>query len=416
MHTVTVWLISLVAATVVGIIPDAALAKRTVYGYVQEQGTGRPVAGLLVEAWDNDPDVQGSKNDDFMSAGYTNAQGYYEIHYGDKNWDYNVPVVNDTGWRPDIYIKVKAKTATGDWTVAYRSSVHTNQRMADNLRMDTTVPPNQWISRRTQFNPWWHGWPFPNASFKICAAPSCDKEHYAWGPLRTITTFRWALCGGMSLTALRRFRNGTPVQEFSPDVKADIVSAQLMTLDTPTNVGALTVALPPPLNLAASTTMGKFIEWQAKPTNPHALSPHTIGSSTEQEWPRVHKAIDAGAPIVLGLIREQSNNPLSASNNHQVLAIGYDWNPMTKDSRIYLYDPNYPSFVSTITMNLGLPENQIKARQIPDPGYAEPPLRGLFVIPDESGPPMGPIVQPTPAQRAEFQATLDSDKGKLFEQ
>lgn len=396
-------ILTLAAVTILTALPEVALAKRTVYGYVKEQGTGKPVAGLLVEAWDNDPDVAGSKTDDFMGAGYTNAQGYYEIHYADRNWDYNIPVVKDTGWRPDIYIKVKAKTATGDWVKAFKSAVQTNQRLRDDLRIDATVPPNQWISRRTQFNPWWHGWPFPNDARKICAAPTCDKEHWLWGPLRAITTFRWGLCGGMSLTALRRFREGVPVKEYSPDLKDNIAKAQLETLDTLTNVGKLTVVLPPPLDLAAATTMGKFIEWQAKPTQPHTFAPHTIGYSTEGEWPKVHKAIDAGAPIILGLIREQSNNPLAASNNHQVLAIGYDWNELTKDARIYVYDPNYPKFVSTLIMNFGLPENQIKARQIPHPSYAEPPLRGFFVIPDESGPPKGPVVQPTPEQQAEFQ-------------
>jgi hypothetical protein len=45
-----------------------------------------------------------------------------------------------------------------------------------------------------------------------------------------------------------------------------------------------------------------------------------------------------------------SANPTA---NHQVLALGYDFNPDTKDFTIHTYDPNYPGEQPTISINLG---------------------------------------------------------------
>jgi len=183
----------------------------------------------------------------------------------------------------------------------------------------------------------------------------------------------------MSLSALRHFQNGAPVAPFSPQIKEELVKAQLDTI--------------------GPSVWAKFIEWQAKPTKPHTFGAHTIGVSTKGEWPKVKSAIARGAPIVLGLIRVQADNlggldPVEAvqhvGSNHQVLAIGYDYHQLTQDTIIWVYDPNSPNSLSKISMNLGLPENQIKAEQRtywsatktlqtrPDN------VRGFFVIGDSS--------------------------------
>jgi hypothetical protein len=401
--------------------PEVAWAKRTVVGYIKDTAD-QPVPGLLVKAWDDDADLPGGgKDDDFMGQDTTDARGYYSISYEGGHWD---PFPhNITKWRPDIYIQVFAKTATGDWAkVINKSKVYRDQRLDDNLRIDAKVPPNQWVSRKTQFNPFWHGWPFVNMPKTVCAAPTCKDEHSFWGHLKSVTTFDWALCGGMSLSSLRRFRNGVAPTDFSPQVKEELVKAQLDTVGP--NVWA------------------KFIEWQAKPTNPCTLCAHTIGASTEGEWPKVYRAIDAGAPIILGLIRVKADNlggldPIEAAQlaaeNHQVLAIGYEYNNLTKDAEISVYDPNYPYGISTITMNLGLPNNQIKASQktrylcrnaslsaptfCPESDPEIDPLRGFFVIGDGSGPPIGAVIQPAPTQLAAyeaFEAFLESPTSKTI--
>lgn len=408
-------ILTVLGLTILITSPEVAWAKRTVVGYIKDTA-GQPVAGVLVKAWDDDTDLPGGgREDDFMGQDTTDARGFYSISYEGGHWD---PFPHRiTKWRPDIFIQVFAKTATGDWAnVIKKSKVYHDQRLDDNLRIDAVVPPDKWVSRKTQFNPFWHGWPFVNISRTVCAAPTCKEEHSFWGHLRNVTTFDWALCGGMSLSSLRRFRNGAAPSDFSPQVKEELVKAQMDTV--------------------GPAVWAKFIEWQAKPTRPCTLCAHTIGSGTEGEWPKVYKAIDAGAPIVLGLIREKADNlggldPIEAvqlvSGNHQVLAVGYEYNGLTKDVKISVYDPNYPFGISTIRMNLGLPENQIKASQKtlylcrddrgnflldakgnPTICSEIDPLRGFFVINDSSGPPNRAVVQPTPAQLATYKTFVGS--------
>ena len=185
---------------------------------------------------------------------------------------------------------------------------------------------------------------------------------------------------------MQDYRSGRKPKEFSPAIKERLVKNQLKTL--------------------APTVWLKFVEWQAKPTLPHTLSPHTIGSSTKGEWPKVKQAIDAGAPIILGLIRNQNAHGGGVSKNHQVLAAGYAYNRLTTKVTIYAYDPNYcPSAMgstcssstkfSELTFYTGIPQNQIKATYTnPDGNAVSPRTRGFFVIREGSGRPRGNIYQP----------------------
>jgi hypothetical protein len=49
------------------------------------------------------------------------------------------------------------------------------------------------------------------------------------------------------------------------------------------------------------------------------------------------------------------------SKNHQVVAIGYAWNPFAKDLRVYVYDPNDHGNTNALSMNLGLPGCRLDA-------------------------------------------------------
>src|SRR2546422_666780 len=226
---------------------------------------------------------------------------------------------------------------------------------------NATSAQDAWVTNQTWFDPDTHGWPFVNDARKVCAAPTCQIENRV---IRNAVTFRWALCGGMSLSALQRFREGRSVEDFSPTVKEELVRAQLETV---------------------AGTWAKFIEWQAKPDLPHPpLGPHTIGYSSKGEWRKVRDAIDRGAPIILGLIREgPTSDPTRAGNNHQVLAVGYRYNDGTQDMEVLVYDPNHPHMLPKITMNFGLPDNRINASQ-----STGERVRGFFVIEDGSGPPI----------------------------
>ena len=91
--------------------------------------------------------------------------------------------------------------------------------------------------RRTAFITNVQGWQFENAGFRLCETAECVVEHGgAVIPAQFVSvTYPWALCGGMSLSALRRFREARPVEELSYDVKVELRNAQVETVNASTN-------------------------------------------------------------------------------------------------------------------------------------------------------------------------------------
>jgi hypothetical protein len=347
MRSVTFAVLSVLSCLWLTALPPQASANRTIFGQIKDS-SGAPVAGLTVKAWDDDVDFGAKKDDDFMGQATTDAQGNYKIEYREGPWD---PAPhNITTWRPDIYVVAFAASATKDLVKLQRSKTHKDHPLRDDLRINLVVPKAEVLTKRTAFDPAVHGFPFEN--------------------LKTHTDSRWGACGGMCLVALRHFRNGRPIQtESTPQVRDAITRAQKETV------------LP--------GHWAKFIEWQGKPTLPHTSSPHTIGYSTKGEWPELLKKIDAGTPVILGVIRVQSAIVDDVEKNHQVLAIGYSYDTRTKDAEIYAYDPNYPKVTSTIRLNLGLPDNVIKARQATPCGDNQTcpgVVRGFFLIREGSAP------------------------------
>jgi 5-hydroxyisourate hydrolase-like protein (transthyretin family) len=331
-----------------------------IQGTIREH-TGKPARGILVKAWDED-DLLGGKND-FLNQVITDSQGRYFMIYEGKHWD---PAPhNVTKWRPDIFIKVLRKVGRYGWVRVNRSKTHKDWKHANTLTINLSLPEIRWVTKKTAFNPKVHGWPFKNDSRKICAAPTCKDEHWTGKAFRKFLRFDWALCGGMSLTALRHFRNNQPVSNFSPKIKKELVQAQIETL-TPDG-------------------WYRFIKWQARPDFPHPNSPsiHSIGSSTKGELKKLKRAINYRAPIIMGLIRVgPTKDPNKASSNHQVLGIGYRYNDGTKEVEIDVYDPNHPGHTGKISMNIGIPRNQLMAKQ--DTGEK---VRGFLVNNIGSGPP-----------------------------
>ena len=88
-------------------------------------------------------------------------------------------------------------------------------------------------------------------------------------------------------------------------------------------------------------TLKKMAEFQGAPDIVNPRRKHSIGHKTQEEWPILKETIDNNSPTILVLIRSIGllGNP---TNNHQVLAVGYDFNQPTKDLRLYVYDPNKP--------------------------------------------------------------------------
>jgi hypothetical protein len=333
-------------------IPAAALANRTVKGRITD-ANGNPLQGARIRVWDKDP----GPYDDQMGEVITDQNGRYTLRYRDGHWD---PFPHRiTRWRPDIYITVLVPYR-GELVRLYMSGTREDWKLRDDLTINVQINQRDvWVGKQTAFDPAVHGFPFANDKRRICGAPTCRDEHWAGEYLREVATFDWALCGGMSLTALRRFRNNKAVEDFSPKLKEELVKAQLETLKW--------------------TNWGKFLQMQAKPTLPHTFDQHTIGEATKDAWAELRPRLNAGDPVVLGLIRVQSNDPRLVGENHQVLAIGYRFNELYRAVEINVYDPNYPGVTSKLGWNTGIPNNQIHASQS-TPGRSNDKLRGFFVV------------------------------------
>jgi hypothetical protein len=119
----------------------------------------------------------------------------------------------------------------------------------------------------------------------------------------------------------------------------------------------------------------QIYDWQSAPDEGHWNRKHSVGYRTKGEWWKLKASLDAGRPTNLVLIRVEGylSNP---TDNHQVLAIGYTYDPTTKHLEIYDYDPNDPQKTNTLSMNLGLPNSRLDARD-----SIGSRLRGFFVNP-----------------------------------
>ena len=351
-----------------------------IQGTIRESN-GQPARGILVRAWDED-DILGGKHD-FLNEAYTDSQGRYFIMYEGKHWD-PAPHGN-TVWRPDIFIKVLRKVGRYGWVRIHQSKTYSNWPHRDTLTINASIPENKWSSwKRTAFNRQQHGWSFLNDKFKVCWAPTCREEHLV-GKFGKATRFDWALCGGFSLTALRRFRNHQDIRgiNFSPKIKEELVAAQIQTLLDGGN-------------------WSRFVKWTMKPDQPHTVALHTIGHSTKEEWPKLMNAINRGAPIIMGMIfAGPSNVADEVSSNHQVLATGYRYNNGTKEVEIEVYDPNYYQ-TCLISMNIGIPRNEIMARE----SIRNKKFRGFFVSSIGSGPPAVKIETGTNVKQMPVQKRL----------
>jgi hypothetical protein len=143
------------------------------------------------------------------------------------------------------------------------------------------------------------------------------------------------LCGGMALTARDLYEAGIvapgdqrmPPESGSPRFRA-LVRRQVQSLDwmrVPLRYLDLQAWRPdPPAGLA--------LRLRREPPRVEAIL---------HEWPRIRAEIDAGHPCVVGLIRATGNSPWRLTQNHQVLAWG--WETIPERIALRVYDPNHPA-------------------------------------------------------------------------
>jgi hypothetical protein len=225
------------------------------------------------------------------------------------------------------------------------------------------VPVNEWDIVRTTFDPRKNGFSFVNMSRDVCWGPTCKP------PWFEIFRTRQALCGGFSLMSLKRFLDGkcdtnsrfkqTDKKDrdgrcckLPADLKKTLVMHQMETFFHITYVDR-GIDVGKKFNINAL----KFLAWQAKQDEPNQQAGNTIGKSTKPEWAKIRIELkNRKLPVVIGQIKFKAApghllDINGATNNHQVLAIGYDHNPQFGSVTLYIYDPNHPNRVSEIRFN-----------------------------------------------------------------
>jgi hypothetical protein len=166
------------------------------------------------------------------------------------------------------------------------------------------------------------------------------------------TDLVYGLCGGMCSAALDLYyaKRGLPTVDQIDKIDLGLFfylwERQLDTLD--------------------ADVLARLFKWMAWSDRTLALK------VAREEWPKVKTKLAGGNPVILALVRVHLSNP---TNNHQVLAIGYEEDPTGTQVMLFLYDPNHPGETPCITMDLSKPGTGINIHQ--STGEA---LRGFFVI------------------------------------
>jgi hypothetical protein len=162
----------------------------------------------------------------------------------------------------------------------------------------------------------------------------------------------YGLCGGMCFSALDYYHAGKPVPGDSNIPASGSPLYQYLLGRQLTSLG--------------NGGLEKVLLWML--SSDEDLDERIV----ETEIPALRASLDAGNPAVLVLIRAKGLT--DPSHNHQVTAIGYDFDQDSSAFTIYLYDPNHPGEKPTLSLNLSNPANGINLTQ--STGEA---LRGFFV-------------------------------------
>ena len=135
----------------------------------------------------------------------------------------------------------------------------------------------------------------------------------------------FGLCGGMALAALDLYQAGiVPARENEPPAEGSarfryIARRQLDSFE---------------LGLAPFRFYLLGLPWRSDASRANEV----LG----RELPRIRRELDAGWPIVLGLVHAVSANPAELVRNHQVVATGLEPGPEPGSTAIRVYDPNLP--------------------------------------------------------------------------
>lgn len=198
----------------------------------------------------------------------------------------------------------------------------------------------------TDFDPTRHGFGFPNSFVNELVTlppevygllPAIVRRVLPEGKLETR-----GRCGGMAYAALDYYTARRPAprlgaNEFPPrdghPLCRHLYSRQLDSFRVP--------------------TAARFVTWTLAADGPSWFFKGVARATAEDEFPKVRDAIDAGRPVVLGLIGARTLGTVG-DGNHQVVAYGYEGgDPKGGMVTVFLYDGNCPGQVVRLLVGAG---------------------------------------------------------------
>ncbi len=196
-----------------------------------------------------------------------------------------------------------------------------NAVVYNNRRVAIWASGTQRHYRKLDFDPAVHGFSFPNKFVNVINIPG-------YGKVRTK-----GRCGGMAFAALDYFLKGIPVPKFN--------TKSLFNAEVPPDGHWLADYIYDRLKdsfLVPSSS--KYATWSIASDHYTLLGGKGVTRWTkEDEFPKLRARINSGKPVVLGLI-DATNLGKIGSENHQVLAYGYEWHPKANIMKVFVYDNN----------------------------------------------------------------------------
>ncbi len=163
----------------------------------------------------------------------------------------------------------------------------------------------------------------------------------------------YGLCGGMCFSALDYYNASRPAPSVS---QVDQIDASLFAYLCDRQLDSLSIP-----------TLLKVFQWMLSDERDNGLR------LARYEVPKLRRMLDKDSPAVLALIRVKGLS--DPTHNHQVVAIGYDYDPASRRMTIALYDPNHPGESPSLQLDLSNPGQGVAISQ--STGEF---LRGFFLI------------------------------------
>ncbi len=92
----------------------------------------------------------------------------------------------------------------------------------------------------------------------------------------------------------------------------------------------------------AALSAREFVRWSVAADYSTRCQGGVVVLTLDEQLPRLRRSIEAGRPVVLGLVGARGLDAGEVARNHQVVAYGYEEDPDSGAVRIQVYDPDRP--------------------------------------------------------------------------